>query len=47
MLVAWPENEENTTDSQNHSMYVEWPMGPLFVGIQICLSAIAGMYCIL
>ena len=43
MFVAWP-REEALGEGEAHNMYVEWPMGPLFVGIQICLSAIAGIY---
>lgn len=35
---------DDTIEDRSHSMYVEWPMGPLFVGIQICLSAVAGVY---
>ena len=35
---------DDTKEDGNHSMYVEWPMGPLFVGVQICLSAVAGVY---
>lgn len=36
--------DNNSSITENLSMYVEWPMGPFFVGIQICLSAIAGIF---
>ena len=50
MMVAWPKPEKQAeldrdlTEEATHSMYVEWPLGPLFITIQVCLSGIAGIY---
>ena len=40
MLVVFKDDYSESADT----MYVEWPLGPLYVSIQISLSAIAGVY---
>mmetsp|Transcript_32633 Transcript_32633/g.52928 ORF Transcript_32633/g.52928 Transcript_32633/m.52928 type:complete len:374 (+) Transcript_32633:53-1174(+) len=50
MLVAWPEDKDSSDGHDTsaaaaaHTMYVEWPIGPILVAIQVCLSAMAGVY---
>eukprot|EP01084_Bolivina_argentea_P104395 186932_1 len=40
MLVAWPDD----TKDMEREMYVKWPMGPVLIAVQVCLSAVAGVY---